>query len=100
MSQYRTVVREEARDIPVLADVDVLVAGGGPAGIAAAVSAARQGARTLLVERHGYLGGMMTGGWVTAVLGCGDGATPTIAGFCTDVRERLEPLGAVTPIND
>jgi hypothetical protein len=46
--------------IPVHSEVDVLVAGGGPAGFAAAVSAARAGARTLLVERFGVLGGMWT----------------------------------------
>lgn len=48
---------------------DVIVAGGGPAGIAAAVSAARQGADTLLVERYGIVGGMMTSGYVNPVLG-------------------------------
>lgn len=45
---------------PVWADVDVLVLGGGPSGFAAAVSAARLGCDTLLVERHGFLGGMAT----------------------------------------
>jgi len=50
-------VREPARDVPVLGCYDVLVCGGGPAGCAAAVAAARHGARTLLVEKEGYLGG-------------------------------------------
>ena len=53
---------ERERKTPVIADVDVLVAGGGPAGIGAALSAARAGARTLLVERYGCLGGMWTTG--------------------------------------
>lgn len=39
-------------------DVDVLVAGGGPVGLGAAIGAARQGVRTLLVERVGFLGGV------------------------------------------
>lgn len=47
--------------IPVAADVDVLVCGGGVAGVAAAVAAARNGARTLLIERAGFLGGTATG---------------------------------------
>ncbi len=47
-------------DPPVAHDVDVLVAGGGPAGIAAALSAARAGARVLLIERMGFLGGSAT----------------------------------------
>ena len=43
---------------------DVIVCGGGPAGIAAAVSSARQGAKTALVERYGIVGGMLTAGMV------------------------------------
>ncbi len=48
---------------------DVIVAGGGPAGTAAAVASARQGARTALVERYGILGGMATSGQVNPILG-------------------------------
>ena len=55
--RLRTTVEAE-----VVADVDVVVVGGGTAGAVAAVAAARNGARVLLVERRGYLGGMMTGG--------------------------------------
>jgi FAD dependent oxidoreductase len=62
-------VDEPARHTPVLGEWDVLVVGGGPAGIAAAVSAARHGARTLLVERYGFLGGMGTAGGVTNFAG-------------------------------
>ncbi len=53
-------IREEARNIPVLDEVDVVVAGGGPAGIIAAIAAARNGAKTLLVENRGFLGGNAT----------------------------------------
>jgi len=54
---------------------DVIVAGGGPAGIAAAVSAARLGVRTALVERYGILGGMLTSGHVQPILGHAEGRT-------------------------
>lgn len=54
--------REPARDLEICADVDVLVAGGGPAGVAAALTAARRGASTLLVEQLGDLGGISTSG--------------------------------------
>ncbi len=50
-------IREPSRDIPVLGSYDVVVCGGGPAGCAAAVAAARHGAETLLIEKDGYLGG-------------------------------------------
>lgn len=50
-------------------EYDVIVAGGGPAGVAAAVSAARLGAKTALVERYGILGGMLTTGQVQPILG-------------------------------
>jgi hypothetical protein len=57
-------VSEPAREIRVLKEVDVAVIGGGPGGVASAISAARSGAGTVLLERYGYLGGMATGGLV------------------------------------
>jgi hypothetical protein len=58
------VVTEPARQVPVFRDCDVLVAGGGPAGTAAAIAAAREGADVVLIERHNHLGGLSTGGLV------------------------------------
>jgi len=58
-------VREPARDVPVRDDADVIVCGGGPAGAAAAITAARLGARTRLFEMHGCLGGVWTAGLLT-----------------------------------
>jgi hypothetical protein len=60
---------ESARKVPVVAEVDVLVVGGGPSGVAAAVGAARTGARTLLIEQSGALGGMWTSGLVITLAG-------------------------------
>lgn len=60
----QTVKYEISRDLPVAHEADVIVVGGGPGGIGAAVLAARAGARTILVERYGYLGGMASAGEV------------------------------------
>ncbi|MFN8525891.1 MAG: FAD-dependent oxidoreductase [Chloroflexota bacterium] len=57
-------ILEPARRVPVYGTCDVLVVGGGPAGTAAAVAAARQGADVILMERYGHLGGLSTGGLV------------------------------------
>jgi FAD dependent oxidoreductase len=63
------VIREPAREIPVRGEYDVVVLGGGPAGIAAATAAGALGRRTLLVERYGFLGGMGTAAGVTNFCG-------------------------------
>ncbi len=94
-SRKRTVVREPARTVPVIAEPDVLVAGGGAAGLAAAVAAARAGAQTMLVERYGYLGGLATGGLIILLLTLDDGAgTQVVAGLCQELVERLDRRGA------
>jgi len=62
-------ISEPAREIPLYGEYEVVVLGGGPAGIAAAVAAARAGRRTLLIERYGFLGGMGTAAGVTNFCG-------------------------------
>ena len=57
-------INEPAKKLRIAGKYDVLVCGGGPAGIGAALSAARNGAKTLLVEQFGFLGGMGTGALV------------------------------------
>jgi len=59
---------EASRTIPIVEQTDVLVAGGGPAGVAAAVAAARTGAATTLIEAHGCLGGVWTAGLLSWIL--------------------------------
>jgi len=95
---------EPSRRVPLLAEVDVLVAGGGPAGIAAAVCAARHGARTLLVERYGFLGGMGTAGGVTnfaGLYGRRDGETVQLVhGVIDELLERIDRLGGLNAPQD
>ena len=76
-------VTEQKRTIPVYDEVDVVVCGGGVAGVAAAVCAARCGAKVILLERCGYLGGLATGGLVITV-------PPLDNGINSEVRLRLE----------
>ncbi len=60
-------VTEASRQTPVAGRYDVIVCGGGPAGVIAATAAARNGARTLLIERYGFVGGMATSALVTPI---------------------------------
>ncbi|MFO1301230.1 MAG: FAD-dependent oxidoreductase [Burkholderiaceae bacterium] len=93
-------IREPARDVPVVAEPDVLVVGGGPAGVAAACAAARGGASTLLVESYGCLGGTLT----VVTLGglCGIHAVldetrlgRVVGGLSFELEERLEVVDAI-----
>ncbi|HEY5640899.1 MAG TPA: FAD-dependent oxidoreductase [Dehalococcoidia bacterium] len=80
--------------LPVIARPDVLVVGGGSAGVAAAVASARQGAETLLIERFSYTGGLATGGMIILLLTLDDGAgKQTVAGLCQEMVERMERRG-------
>ncbi len=87
---------EPARDVKVCAEADVVVVGGGPGGHSAAIAAARNGARTILLERYGHLGGMATGGIVIQIPHMSDGSkNQQIAGLCQEWIDRLEPMGGV-----
>jgi hypothetical protein len=88
-------VREPAREIPVVDHYDVIVAGGGTAGIVAAVAAARNGAKILLLERSGFLGGNIaaqllehSAGWFDA------GGNPIVGGLPEELVQRLRAAGA------
>ena len=91
-------VHEAARDIPVIAEVDVAVVGGGTAGVPAAVAAGRLGARTILLERYGHLGGMATGGLVAMVPGgrkTHSKDSPVYGGIMLELVEALEKKGDI-----
>ncbi len=73
---------------------DVLVAGGGPGGFAAAIAAARNGADTLLIERYGFLGGMATMGLVNPFMTFWAGQDQIVEGILQELVDRLTALGA------
>ena len=92
-------VHEPSRQTPVFGEYEVVVLGGGPAGIAAAVAAARAGRSTLLVERYGFLGGMGTAAGVTNF--CGLHANvhgeirQVVRGVADDLLSRIDALGGL-----
>ncbi|HKO73337.1 MAG TPA: FAD-dependent oxidoreductase [Bradyrhizobium sp.] len=95
----RTFVEEPARRVPLYGEYEVVVLGGGPAGIAAAVAAARAGRRTLLIERYGFLGGMGTAAGVTNF--CGLHANVygemhrVVQGVASELLDRIDQLGGL-----
>jgi hypothetical protein len=90
-------IPEPNKEVKVIQECDVVVVGGGPGGIGAAISAGRNGADTVLIERYGYLGGMGTGGLVTIIPCLSDfDGNMQIAGINQEWIERLEKRGAET----
>src|ERR1700716_2347846 len=92
-------IEEPARQVPLYGEYEVAVLGGGPAGIAAAVAAARAGRRTLLIERYGFLGGMGTAAGVTNFCGLhanvyGE-AHRVVQGVASDLLARIARLGGL-----
>lgn len=83
-----TILEPEAK-IPVFDEADVLVVGGGPAGSSAAISAARNGAKVVLLERYGFLGGLVTGGQVTMIPNLDNGTGVKVLGIQQEWMDRL-----------
>ena len=88
---------EPEKEIPVLARTDVLVVGGGPTGIAAAIASARQGAKTLLLERFGCFGGMMTTAGVESIAWWRHERTVESDGLAKEMEETAKAMGATSP---
>jgi hypothetical protein len=90
----RTIV-QPSREIPIIAETDVVVCGGGPGGFPAALAAARHGARTLLIERYGFMGGLATAGLVAPILGhtASESHAPIVEGILREITERMHALG-------
>jgi hypothetical protein len=91
----KVTIQEAARQTKVFCEADVVVVGGGPGGHSAAVAAGRNGAKTVLVERYGHLGGLTTGGLVTMLHSMSDGTRNVqIAGLCREWIDRLDARDA------
>ena len=94
MSQRKVI--EERREIPVVGEYDVVVLGGGPAGIAAALAAGRTGRSTVLVERYGFLGGAGTAAGLSTFCGLhavvGGEHRQVVHGVVDDILRRLERM--------
>lgn len=89
-------INEPSKKIPILAETDVLVVGGGPAGLAAAIAAAREGVNTILVERYGCFGGVITQVGVEAVAWYRHEGTIEAGGLLFEFEEKARTLGAST----
>ena len=85
------------REIPVRHEVDVFVAGGGPAGCAAAVAAARHGRTVFLAEQHTCLGGMGTAGMVPVFMQFTDGVHMLAGGVGEEILTKLRAAGGTGP---
>lgn len=86
-------ITEKEREVPVAGEFDVVVCGGGPAGIAAAIEASRLGARTALIENNGCLGGVWTSGLLTWILDYDHQP-----GILREITDELTRRGARSPV--
>lgn len=93
-------LKQPSREIPGIAEADLVVPGGGPSGVAAAVNAARMGVKVILLERYSYLGCLWTGGLVLPTLST-HGLSPdkewtkVVWGISHEIHERLKGMNMV-----
>src|SRR4030043_296154 len=90
-------IKKPARDVKVWRGADVVVVGGGPGGVGSAIAAARSGAKTILIERYGHLGGMATGGLVNIIPNLSDiSGKQHIYGLTMELLNRLDKRGGTS----
>lgn len=88
---------DPARKIKIFREADVVVIGGGPGGVGSAIAAARNGAKTILIERYGHLGGMATGGLVNIIPNLSDiYGKQHVFGLNQELLDRLDRRGGTT----
>lgn len=92
----KTIV-EVSKQVPVIAETDVLVVGSGPGGLAAAISSARAGVETLLIERNGCLGGNLTMVGVEGIAWYRREQTADVEGIGIEFEQRAKEMGATSP---
>lgn len=95
----RKTLVEERRRTPVIGEYEVVVLGGGPAGIAAAIAAGRSGRSTVLIERYGFLGGAGTAAGLSTFCGLHANVAgehrQVVHGICDDILARIERMGGL-----
>ena len=90
-------IAEGPRSTPVLCETEVLVVGGGPGGLAAAVASARAGAQTMLLDRYGCLGGVITQVGVDAIAWYRHEGTVDVEGIGIEFEQRACAMGGTQP---
>lgn len=88
------IIEEPAKNIPVIAETELLVVGGGPAGIAAALAAAREGVETMIIERYGCFGGVITQSMIGTISWYRYAKTVEAGGICTELEKRSKEMDA------
>ena len=92
-----THIAEQARTTPVLCETEVLVVGGGPGGLAAAIGAARAGAQTTLLDRYGCFGGVISQVGVDSIAWYRHEGTVDLEGIGIEFEQRARALGGTQP---